>query len=138
MSKNPYKPREIAAVVGYAGRMREVRVRNASKGVVLAERATVAETPASRRRGLLGTEKLSPGSGLLLVPCRQIHTIGMRYAIDVVFIDEALRVVRVLKDVKPWRLCLPVWRAHAVLELPEGSAEASGTAVGDLLDILPV
>ncbi len=130
--------REIAVNVGYADHMREVRVRNASKGITLAERVTVAETPASRRRGLLGTERLSPGSGLLLVPCRQIHTIGMRYAIDVVFLDQAQRVVRVLRSMKPGRLSPLVWRAHAVLELPAGSTEASDTAEGDLLDILPL
>ncbi|MEW6554489.1 MAG: DUF192 domain-containing protein [Actinomycetota bacterium] len=114
--------------------MREVRLVNLTRGTVLAERAAVAETPASRRRGLLGTEALLPGSGLLIVPCRQVHTFGMRYAIDVVFVDEAWNVLKVVRGMKPGRLGAPSIKARAALELPAGRAAETGTLVGDMLD----
>lgn len=114
--------------------MREVRLANITRGTVLAERAAVAETPASRRRGLLGTDSLAAGSGLLIVPCRQVHTFGMGYPIDVVFVDEAWNVKRVVHGMKPGRLGALVMRARAVLELPAGKAAETGTLVGDMLD----
>jgi uncharacterized protein len=118
--------------------MREAKLVNLTRGTVLAERAAVAETPGSRRRGLLNTESLPDGSGLLVVPCRQVHTFGMRYAIDVVFVDEAWAVKRVVRGMKPGRLGALVMGARAALELPAGKTEATGTVKGDLLDALPV
>jgi uncharacterized membrane protein (UPF0127 family)/catechol 2,3-dioxygenase-like lactoylglutathione lyase family enzyme len=114
--------------------MREARLVNLTRGTVLAETAAVAETPASRRRGLLGTASLPAGSGLLIVPCRQVHTFGMAYTIDVVFVDEAWNVKRVVHDMKPGRLGALVPRARAALELPAGKAAETGTVAGDMLD----
>jgi uncharacterized membrane protein (UPF0127 family) len=109
-----------------------------TRGGVLAEPAAVAETPAARRRGLLGSDSLADGSGMLIVPCRQVHTFGMRYPIDIVFIDEAWKVKRVVSAMKPGRLGALVIRARAALELPAGKAAETGTQAGDLLDVLPV
>jgi uncharacterized membrane protein (UPF0127 family)/catechol 2,3-dioxygenase-like lactoylglutathione lyase family enzyme len=114
--------------------MREVRLVNHTRGTVLAERAAVAETPASRRRGLLGTDSLDQGSGLLIVPCRQVHTFGMRCPIDVIFVDEAWNVKRVVNEMKPNRLGALVIKARAALELTAGKAAETGTLVGDSLD----
>lgn len=87
---------------------------------VAPERCVVADTAGSRMRGLLGRPPLEPGEGLLLVPCRAVHTFFMRYPIDVVFLDRELRVLRVCSRVRPWRL-RACRRAQAVLELPAGS-----------------
>lgn len=114
--------------------MRVVRVVNLTRGEVLAERAAVAETPGARNRGLLGTGSLADGCGLLIMPCRQVHTFGMRYAIDVVFVDEAWKVKRVVSAMKPGRLGALVIRARVALELPAGKAAETGTRVGDMLD----
>ncbi len=108
---------------------------NLSRGTVLAEEAEVAETPSSRRRGLLGREGIPEGGGMLIVPCRQVHTLGMRFPIDVVFLDEALRVVRLVVPLRPGRLSPFVLRSRAVLELPAGVVEETGTEAGDRLDI---
>ncbi|MDD3717911.1 MAG: DUF192 domain-containing protein [Actinomycetota bacterium] len=117
--------------------MREVRLVNLTREAVLAERAAVAETPRARNRGLLGTDSLADGCGLLIVPCRQVHTFGMRYAIDVVFVDEAWKVKRVVGGMRPGRLGALVIRARAAVELPAGKAAETGTRVGDMLDALP-
>ncbi len=117
--------------------MREVKMVNLTRGTVLAERAAVAETPGTRRRGLLGTDSLEDGRGLVIVPCRQVHTFGMRYAIDAVFVDKHMRVLHVAKAMKPCRLGALVLKATAAIELPPGKAAATGTEPGDMLEIVP-
>lgn len=122
----------------YASPMRCVKVTTAVQGTTVAERAGVADTSSSRRRGLLGTDALPQGEGLLIVPCRQVHTFGMRYPIDAVFLDDEYRVLRVVRSLRPHRLGPLVWRARAVLELPAGTAEGVGIAEGVLLEIAPL
>ena len=117
--------------------MREVNIVNLTRGTVLAQRAAVAETPGSRRRGLLGTDSLRDGEGILILPCRQVHTFGMRYPIDVVFVDKSWTVRRVSKHVKPGRLSAIVLSSRAAIELPAAKAEETGTQKGDALDVLP-
>lgn len=125
-------------VAVYAFPMRKVRIFNLSRGTVLAEEAEVAEAPSSRRRGLLGREDLPEGGGLLIVPCRQVHTFGMRFPIDIIFVDEALRVARSVERLRPGRLSPFVLRSRAVLELPPGTLERTGTRDGDRLDVRTV
>ena len=96
----------------------------------------LATTRAERRRGLLGRDNLRPGEGLLLTPCMAVHTVCMRFAIDVVFIDRDGRVVRVVSHVRPWRMTVS-FRAHAVIELAAGTAAAHGITVGDFLYLAP-
>jgi uncharacterized membrane protein (UPF0127 family) len=121
----------------YPSSMRHVRLINLTRNTVVAERAAVAETPASRRRGLLGTDSLPDGNGLVITSCRHVHTFGMRYPIDVVFVDSSWTVRRVVHNLKPGRLSPLVLRGRAVLELPAGKIEETGTENGDLLDALP-
>ncbi len=78
----------------------------------------------SRARGLLGRRALPAGEGLLLHPCRAIHTVGMRFAIDVVFLNEGGRVVSLCRQVRPGRLLVRGGRgAVAALEVAAGQAE---------------
>jgi uncharacterized membrane protein (UPF0127 family) len=106
------------------------RARVASGGAVLAERLRPAHTHWTRLRGLLGTRQLDPGDGLWLRPCRQIHMFGMRYALDAVFLDGRLRVVRALSDLAPWRVSPRVPDAESVLELPAGTIARAALAEG--------
>jgi len=117
--------------------MRRVRLVNLTRNTVLAERAAVAETPATRRRGLLGAPSLPDGQGLVIIPCRHIHTIGMKYSIDVAFVDASWTVRRVVHNLKPGRLSPLVLKGRVVLELPAGKMEETGTEKGDMLDALP-
>jgi uncharacterized membrane protein (UPF0127 family) len=118
--------------------MRQVKLVNLTHNTVLAEKALVAETPASRRRGLLGTDSLPDGQGLVITPCRNVHTLGMKYAIDVVLVDASWTVRRVVHNLKPGRMSPLVLKGRAVLELPAGKAEETGTEEGDMLDALYV
>ena len=92
---------------------------------------TLAATPLARLRGLIGRPSPRP---LLLAPARSIHTCGMRFAIDAVFLDGDLRVVRVVRALPPWRFAA-ARNARAVLELPAGAA--GGLAEGDRLSLRP-
>lgn len=103
----------------------QVRVVIAESNRLLAT-AEVADTPQSRMTGLLGRDGLPPGHGLILEPCRLIHTFMMRFAIDVVFYDRAHRVTRAVADVRPSRFAWGGLRARATLELPAGTLAAGG------------
>ena len=105
---------------------------NETRGITIARCVSQAFTSQSRRKGLLGRESLPPGEGLWIRPCEGIHTIGMRFAVDVIYLDRARRVRKVLRNVRPWRfsVCL---RAHSVLELPAGTVHEGMCRPGDIL-----
>lgn len=112
-----------------------VRVTEVDRGLVLGDRVAVARTPRARLRGLLGRATLGPGEGLLLHPCNGVHTWGMRFSIDVLFLDAEGRVIRVEPSLPPGRMIPWVRRAREVLELPAGAAQAAGVAAGARLRI---
>jgi len=103
---------------------------------VVARNVGLATTRVARRRGLLGRDSLGASEGLLLTPCIAVHTAFMRFPIDVIFIDRNGRAVRVVPDVRPWRMTASL-RAHAVIELAAGTAAATDIQVGDLLYLAP-
>jgi uncharacterized protein len=107
-------------------------VRNQTRNTVLADTAEIADTAAKRRTGLLKQPRLEPGQGLWIVPCEAVHSFGMKFAIDVVYIDRKKKVRKIRPGMVPRRIsgCLV---AHSVLELPVGVIEASGTQAGDQL-----
>ena len=110
--------------------MRRIEARNVSLNRVLADRVGVADTRATRAVGLLSRDGLEPGEALWIVPSRGVHTCGMRFAIDVLALDQAGTVIDLVSNLKPWRLRLPRRGTAGVLELPAGTLAASGTAVG--------
>jgi uncharacterized membrane protein (UPF0127 family) len=89
---------------------------------VLAERARWARSRSARRRGLVGRPCPALGEALVIDPARQVHTLGMRYAIDVVFCDERWIVVHVVRGLRPWRVTRWVRRARYAVELGAGGA----------------
>jgi hypothetical protein len=114
--------------------MDTVKIKNLDRGTIVAQTAKVAETSTTRRRGLLGRDALPTGEGLWIVPCESVHTAGMRFPIDVLFLSRDRRILKIRRNMKPWSIsgCL---RAHSVLELPAGAALATGAQTGDQLQI---
>lgn len=106
---------------------------NRSRQTELARCVDLADDAATRRKGLLGRKALSEGEGLWIVPCEAVHTFGMRFSIDLIYLDPARRVKKVCHSVPPNRLsaCLS---AHSVVELAAGSIRRSGTLKGDQLE----
>jgi uncharacterized membrane protein (UPF0127 family) len=101
---------------------------------VLASAVDVAGTSESRRRGLLGRDSLDPSAALVIAPCSAIHMFFMRFAIDAVFVDRGGRVLKIVHDLKPWRIAAALG-AYAVVEMSCGSARRSDVAVGDRLSL---
>lgn len=101
---------------------------------VIANDAQLANTFFSRLKGLLGTQQFESGKGLIIRPCNSIHTIGMKYAIDVLFMDEHDQILKIVMDMPAGKFSL-CRNGSYVVELPAGIAAATGTAVGDRLSI---
>ncbi len=105
-------------------------LRNARTGTTLADRVELAVDSASRRRGLLGRDRLDAGHALAIAPCGSIHTFVMRFAIDVLFVRRDGRVVKCAHDVRPWRIAL-AFTAYAAIECPAGTLRQTRTEPGD-------
>lgn len=111
------------------------RVYNTSKNSCLGEQIGIADSSLRRLIGLLGKRSLAPGCGLLIVPSQAIHTVGMSFPIDVVFVDKSYNVLGVREAVRPFRITRIFWKALGVLELPVGTINKSRTEAGDQLKV---
>jgi uncharacterized membrane protein (UPF0127 family) len=100
-------------------------------GEVLAS-LEIARTRGERRRGLLGRDGIE--GALLLQPCKSVHTIGMRFPIDVAFCDEEMVVLRVVRLARH-RVAMPVWASHAVIEAEAGCFARWELRPGDQLEV---
>lgn len=108
-------------------------MRNAARDSVLAERASVADTSEARRTGLLRHERLEAGEGLWIVPSEAVHTFGMKFPIDVLYLSKAKKVLKIRAAMPRSRMSFCLW-AHSVLELPAGTAAVTATQPGDQLE----
>jgi uncharacterized protein len=111
----------------------KLKVRNLTRAKIIAEFADIANDSAKRRTGLLQHSGLGPGEGLWIVPCEAVHTFGMKFEIDVLFLSKKRKVLKV-RDAMPKRRIAMSLLAHSVLELPAGTAKATGTQKGDELE----
>ena len=113
------------------------RALNQTRQADLATALAVADTHWTRFRGLLGLrpDDFRNGRGLWIVPCHGVHTLGMAFPIDVVYLDRLLQVVHVESNLQPWRFAAIRAQAASVLELPCHTATETGTLVGDKIEI---
>ncbi len=120
-----------------AGHSDKMYAFNRTRQAFLAHELAVADTHWTRLRGLMGTDPgaFSFGKGLWIVPCHGVHTLAMRYPIDVVYLDDKRSVVHLAENVKPWRLAPMKMDAITVLELPPHTIWNTGTSVGDEIEI---
>lgn len=101
---------------------------------MLASQARVADTFVSRLIGLLNTQSLERGEGLYIAPCNQIHMFGMKYAIDVVFLDKSGNVVGLCDSIPPGQFSALYSKAYGCVELPAGIIGDTNTAIGDIVE----
>jgi len=113
--------------------MRIIRVQNGRSGAFLGQRVQLANGWWRRAVGLLGRPDLPEGSGILLVPCASVHTLGMRFPVDVAFLDGKGRILETRPDLPPGRFAVGGDDVHATLELPVGTLAATDTQDGDIL-----
>ena len=117
--------------------MSRYSVFNRTKQTLLASEVELAGTGWARMKGLLGRSaaEVPPGKGLWIVPSQGVHTIGMSFPIDVVYLDSSGRVLRLYHELATFRLAAVKLKARSVLELAAGTLSRSHTAVGDVLEI---
>jgi uncharacterized membrane protein (UPF0127 family) len=108
---------------------------NARTQGTLAGTVEIARTSETRRRGLLGRDSLAPSTALVIAPCSAVHTFFMRFAIDVVFIDRRGRVLKIVRNLKPWRIAGSL-RAYGAVEMAAGSVPEDALVSGDNLSLL--
>jgi hypothetical protein len=116
-----------------------VCVYNKTRERFVATHARVADGYFSRLVGLLGTTRRwsRAGQGLWIVPSHGVHTIGMLYALDLIFLDRKFIVVDVEEHVRPFRISKVSFKADSVLELPVHTVFRTETRIGDHLEISP-
>ena len=112
-----------------------MKLLNTRTGQPLAERIELATTRRERRRGLLGRHRLPSRFALVLLPCAAIHTAFMRFSIDVIFLDRKGHALRILRNLRPWRIALAL-RARSVIELPAGSLAGVDLVPGDRVTLV--
>jgi uncharacterized membrane protein (UPF0127 family) len=109
-------------------------LRHERTGRTLAGTIELAQDSRTRTRGLLGRSGLADGSVLIIAPCNAIHTLFMRFTIDVIFADRQGRVVKLCRRLRPWRIGFGLG-AFAALELAEGAIDRGDVKKGDQLTI---
>lgn len=103
---------------------------------LLVEKLGVAESFWERGKGLLGRPALPPGEALWIKPCNNIHTFFMKFPIDCIFMDSRMEIKNIARNVAPFRLVGPYWKASSVIETPSGFADAKNLKVGDSLYVV--
>lgn len=110
-------------------------LRNERSGRTLATAIETAFDSASRRKGLLGRDRLDEGAVLIIAPSNAVHTFFMRFPIDVVFVGRDGAVRKTYSALRAWRIAFALG-AFAAIELPPGVVSASGTRRGDALRLV--
>lgn len=110
-----------------------MRIDNQTRSTSLILYGQVADTFWLRLKGLLGVAPLQQGEGLVLVGEKSIHTLFMRFPLDIVYVDKNYQVIRTKVNMVPYRLGPFVAQAAYILELPVGTISASATQVDDQL-----
>lgn len=117
---------------------------NKSKATIIAKKGWIARNAYQRMRGLLGYNKLEDGQGLFLRPGSCIHMRGMKFPLDIIFVDRKLNVVKIVENLPPdpkwkiWKMTCGGWKSHSCIELPIGTIAKTETKVGDVIRFEPM
>jgi uncharacterized membrane protein (UPF0127 family) len=111
---------------------RPLQVVNLTRDTTVVTTVEVADTPSRRAKGLLGREQLDEGAGMWIIPCEAVHTFGMQFPIDLVYLDRSQKVVKLCGAVGRNRIAICI-SAHSVLELSSGTILKSAIQIGDSL-----
>jgi len=113
--------------------IRTVCVFNRNRESFLGLRVARADTLLTRLKGLLGRIRLNSDDGIWLIPSQGIHTIGMLFPIDVIYLDAANRVIHLIENLGPFRISPLRMKCASILELPSRAIYSSNTRIGDEL-----
>ena len=125
------------AVLSSKGAAAKAQAFNQTRQVYLAREVALANTHWTRLRGLVGTspDDFRNGRGIWIVPCHGVHTLAMRFPIDVAYLDQDRIVIHMERGLRPWRFAPVRLQAASVLELPSQVLSETGTEMGDKIEI---
>ncbi len=110
--------------------MGKTTIINASNGELLAAEGSLANTFFTRLKGWLGKKTMPEDEGLIISPCNQVHSMGMKIVIDVLFVSSSNEIVYLIEKMTPHRISPHIRAAHYVIELPAGQISRTGTELG--------
>ncbi len=110
-------------------------LKNTSKQKTLAAEVITANSFWSRAKGLLGRKTLPQQTTLWISDCNSIHTFFMKFSLDLIFVDRDLKVCAVHRNVRPWRIRGPIWKAKSVFEFSTGAIPENFVEPGDQLHV---
>ena len=113
------------------------QITNRTKNIALAKNAKLADNPLKRIKGLLGKSNMAQDEALIIRPCNAVHTFFMRFSIDVVFVNSANKIVKIIHDMAPFRISSIYWQACFVIEFPAGAVSKTPSQAGDIISIEP-
>jgi Uncharacterized conserved protein len=112
-----------------------MEIYNKTKKVLLSSDAIAADTFIKRLKGMIGWKMSNSSKSILLIPCRSVHSFFMVFPIHLIFLDKKLKVVKIIKHFKPWRVSPYVWRAVSVMEIEAWEEELEVDEGDDLVII---
>jgi uncharacterized membrane protein (UPF0127 family) len=115
-----------------------MRIENRTRKTLVGTRVDLASTWWGRLKGFIGRQEPIPGEGILLWPCNAVHTYGMSFDLDILFLDDRGRVLEMIRSFAPWKKTSRVPGARYVLEGPPGMIEESQTEVGKRTEPQPL
>jgi uncharacterized membrane protein (UPF0127 family) len=134
-SKNNYHFVPPWAAEGEAS-MRKVKINNLTKGNIILKEAELAESFPARLKGLLGRKSIKEDTGLIINPCNSIHMIGMKFPVDVIFVDKDQKICHMIPSMKVMHISPMVRNARYVIEAPVGTIAAKNAEVNDRVEIV--
>ena len=108
---------------------------NSATEQVIATRVRIAQNFKDRSVGLLNRASLDSDEGLLIKPCNSIHTFFMKFSIDVVFMTKSGFIVKIVSNIRPWRMAGAIVTGFMALELPAGKSDSIGLKIGQTIKI---
>src|SRR5262249_36812472 len=108
-----------------------MKIYHRATGRCLSEQVVIANTFFKRLRGLMFRRRLSPDEALWLRPCNGVHTFWMLFAIDVIFLDREMRIVKLVENMRPFRVTMPNLAAKSVIEMSAHKISQAELNVGD-------
>lgn len=115
--------------------MKELSVFNKRDQLFLGK-VVIADNFLTRMKGLLGSTNLASFRGILLKPCQQVHTIGMRYPLSIWYINRELKVIKIIDELPPNTVSPFVKDSYIIIEFPSTWAGITGSREGDSLEVL--
>ncbi len=114
-----------------------MKIYHRATGQCIAEQVALANTFFKRLRGLMfRRRRLAPAEALWLRPCNGVHTFWMLFAIDVIFLDRQLRIVKLVENMRPFRVTSPHLAARSVIEMSAHTISQLSLKLGDQLEVV--